>query len=173
MKTLSKHYIDGAFVDPTAGRSWISLDPPTAKSSAASRLGDEEDTRRAIAAAKRAFATFGRTSKKERSKYLRRLHEAASRAHRRSDQCHGRGVRGVVQFARLIVETAVKRLQGNREGAARGSAHSELGQNDRGPSSRSAWRVSLRRGMQTPCSIGLSSPRRWPPVVRLSSNRAS
>src|SRR5260370_39830129 len=40
-------------------------------------LGDEEDTRRAIAAAKRAFATFGRTTKDERATILRRLHEAA------------------------------------------------------------------------------------------------
>src|SRR6202012_3457532 len=41
-------------------------------------LGDEEDARRAIAAAKRAFASFGRTTKEERVKILRRLHEVVS-----------------------------------------------------------------------------------------------
>jgi acyl-CoA reductase-like NAD-dependent aldehyde dehydrogenase len=41
-------------------------------------LGDEEDARRAIAAVKRAFGTSGRSTKEERSKILRRLHEAVS-----------------------------------------------------------------------------------------------
>jgi aldehyde dehydrogenase (NAD+) len=41
-------------------------------------LADEEDTRRAIAAARRAFATYGRSTKDERAKILRRLNEAAS-----------------------------------------------------------------------------------------------
>src|SRR6266850_6801147 len=92
MKTLTKHYVDGAFVE-SHGREVMDIIRPT-DSQVIGRvtLGDEQDTRRAIAAAKRAFATFGRTSKEERSKFLRRLHEAAT-AHRRSDRCHGRGVR--------------------------------------------------------------------------------
>jgi len=70
-------------------------------------LGDEEDTRRAIAAAKRAFATYSRTTKEERAKILRRLHEVASA---RLDDLTAAMVEeygGVVQFARLIVETGV------------------------------------------------------------------
>ncbi len=75
MKTLTKHYVDGAFVE-SHGREVMDIIRPT-DSQVIGRvtLGDEEDTRRAIAAAKRAFATFGRTSKEERSKFLRRLHE--------------------------------------------------------------------------------------------------
>jgi aldehyde dehydrogenase (NAD+) len=41
-------------------------------------LADEEDARRAIAATKPAFATFGRSTKEERSKILRCLHEVVS-----------------------------------------------------------------------------------------------
>jgi acyl-CoA reductase-like NAD-dependent aldehyde dehydrogenase len=41
-------------------------------------LGDEEDTRRAIDAAKRAFATYGTSKPEERAEILRRLHRAAS-----------------------------------------------------------------------------------------------
>src|SRR6202008_2052731 len=70
-------------------------------------LGDEEDTRRAIAAAKRAFATYGRSTKEERAKILRRLHEAASA---RIDDLTAAMVEeygGVVQFARPIVESGV------------------------------------------------------------------
>jgi aldehyde dehydrogenase (NAD+) len=68
-------------------------------------LGDEEDTRRAIAAAKRAFAGFGRTTKEERLGYLRQLHEAVAA---RVDELTAMMIEeygGVARFARLIVES--------------------------------------------------------------------
>ena len=70
-------------------------------------LADEEDTRRAIAAAKRAFASFGRTTKDERLRYLRQLHKAVS-AH--IDDLTAVMIEeygGVARFARLIVESGV------------------------------------------------------------------
>jgi aldehyde dehydrogenase (NAD+) len=70
-------------------------------------LADEEDTRRAIAAAKSAFAGFGRSTKEERAKILRRLHEAASA---RIDDLTSAMVEeygGVVQFAGLIVQSGI------------------------------------------------------------------
>src|ERR1700752_880050 len=70
-------------------------------------LGDEEDTRLAIAAAKRAFVSFSRTTKEERSRYLRELHKAVSA---RIDDLTAVMVEeygGVVRFARLIVESGV------------------------------------------------------------------
>ena len=72
IKTITTHYIDGAFVE-SHGREVMDIIKPTnGKVIARITLGDEEDTRRAIAAAKRAFVTFGRTSKKERASCLRR-----------------------------------------------------------------------------------------------------
>src|SRR5690242_4360814 len=78
MKTITKHYIDGAFVE-SHGRKVMDLISPT-NGNVIGRvtLGDEEDARCAIAAAKRALATFGRTTKEERAKVLRRLHEVVS-----------------------------------------------------------------------------------------------
>jgi aldehyde dehydrogenase (NAD+) len=70
-------------------------------------LGDEEDTRRAIAAAKHAFVTFRRTTKEERLRYLRQLHEAVSA---RVDDLTAIMVEeygGVARFARLLVESGV------------------------------------------------------------------
>src|SRR6201987_796027 len=70
-------------------------------------LGDEEDTRRAIAAANRAFASFGRTTIEERSRYLRELHKAVSA---RIDDLTAVMIEeycGVARFARLIVESGV------------------------------------------------------------------
>ena len=107
MKTITTHYIDGAFVE-SHGREVMDIIKPTnGKVIARVTLGDEEDTRRAIAAAKRAFATYGRSTKEERAQILRRLHEAASA---RIDDLTAAMVEeygGVVQFAGPIVESGI------------------------------------------------------------------
>jgi aldehyde dehydrogenase (NAD+) len=66
-------------------------------------LGDEEDARSAIAAAKHGFATFGRTTKEERAKILRRLHEAVSARVEDLTAAMVEEYGGVVQFAGPIV----------------------------------------------------------------------
>jgi len=107
MKTITKHYIDGAFVESHGREVMDSINPSNGKVIGRVTLGDEEDTRRAIAAAKRAFATFGRTTKEERATLLRRLHEAASA---RLDDLTAVMIEeygGVSQFARLIVQSGV------------------------------------------------------------------
>src|SRR6202140_3440595 len=107
IKTITTHYIDGAFVE-SHGREVMDIIKPTnGKLIARVTLGDEEDTRRAIAAAKRAFVTFGRTTKEERIATLRRLHEAVSA---RIDDLTAAMVEeygGVVRFARLIVQSGI------------------------------------------------------------------
>jgi aldehyde dehydrogenase (NAD+) len=78
MNTITKHYIDGAFVE-SHGREVMDITNPTnGRVIAKVTLADEEDARRAIAAAKRAFAMYGRSTKEERAKILRQLHEVVS-----------------------------------------------------------------------------------------------
>jgi len=107
VKTITTHYIDGAFVE-SHGREVMDIIKPTnGQVIGRVMLGDEEDTRRAIAAAKRAFATFGKTSKEERATTLRRLHQAVSA---RIDDLTAAMVEeygGVVQFARVIVQSGI------------------------------------------------------------------
>jgi aldehyde dehydrogenase (NAD+) len=107
VKTLTTHYIDGAFVE-SHGREVMDIIKPTnGKLIGRATLGDEEDTRRAIAAAKRAFATFGKTTKEERARYLRQLHKAVSA---RVDDLTAIMIEeygGVAQFARLLVEGGI------------------------------------------------------------------
>jgi aldehyde dehydrogenase (NAD+) len=70
-------------------------------------LGDEEDTRHAIAAASRAFERFGHSTKEERAKIRFSLHEAASA---RIDDLTAAMVEefgGVSQFAGLMVQSGV------------------------------------------------------------------
>jgi len=108
MKTITTHYIDGTFVE-SHGREIMDIVRPTDGTVIARvTLGDLEDTRHAIAAARRAFATFGRTTTEERISTLRRLHEAISA---RVDDLTAAMVEeygGVVQFARPIVETGIR-----------------------------------------------------------------
>jgi aldehyde dehydrogenase (NAD+) len=107
IRRLTTHYIDGAFVESHGKETMDIIKPTNGKVIGRVTLGDEEDTRRAIAAARRAFATYGRSTKEERSKILRQLHKAASA---RIDDLTAAMVEeygGVVQFARPIVESGV------------------------------------------------------------------
>src|ERR1700746_1596659 len=78
IKTITTHYIDGAFVESHGREVMDVIRPTNGQVIGRVTLGHEDETRRAIAAAKRAFASFGQTTKEERAKILRRLHEAAS-----------------------------------------------------------------------------------------------
>jgi aldehyde dehydrogenase (NAD+) len=107
MKTITTHYIDGSFVE-SHGREVMDIIKPT-NGQVIGRVtfADEKDTRHAIAAAKTAYASFGRSTKEERTQILRRLHKAAS-AH--LDDLTAAMVEeygGVVQFAGLIVQSGV------------------------------------------------------------------
>jgi aldehyde dehydrogenase (NAD+) len=64
MKAITKHYIDGAFVESHGGKVMQSINPTNQQVLGSVMLGDEEDARRAIAAAKRAFRTYSRSTKK-------------------------------------------------------------------------------------------------------------
>src|ERR1700751_5122184 len=107
IKALTTHYIDGAFVE-SHGREVMDIIKPTnGQVIARVTLGEKEAPRRAIAAAKCAFAGFGRTTKDERLRYLRRLHEAVAA---RVDELTAMMIEeygGVARFARLIVESGV------------------------------------------------------------------
>jgi len=107
MKTLTNHYIGGSFVE-SHGREVMDIIKPTnGQVIGRVTLGDEEDTKRAIAAANGAFATFGRSTREERAKILRRLHEAASARQDELTSVMVEEYGGVVQFAGLLVQSGI------------------------------------------------------------------
>src|ERR1700730_12884258 len=107
VKTITTHYIDGAFVE-SHGREVMDIIKPTnGQVIGRVTLAEEEDTRRAIAAAKTAFVNFGRSTREERAKILRRLHEAASARLADLTAAMVEEYGGVVQFAGLIVQSGV------------------------------------------------------------------
>jgi aldehyde dehydrogenase (NAD+) len=106
MNTISTHYIDGAFV-PSHGREVMDLvNPTTGSVISQTTLADEEDARRAIAAAKRAFRTFGHTTKEERKTYLRQLGAAVSARLPDLTAAMVTEYGGVIQFADPIVRAS-------------------------------------------------------------------
>ena len=108
IKTLTTHYIGGEFVE-SHGRDVMDIIKSTNGKTLIARvtLGDEQDTQRAISAAKGAFVTYGRSAKEERLHHLRQLHKAVSA---RVDDLTAVMIEeygGVARFARLIVESGI------------------------------------------------------------------
>ncbi len=107
IRTITTHYIDGAFVESHGQEVMDVVRPTDGQVIARVTLADEEDTRRAIAAAKRAFASFNRSSKEERQKILRRLHAAASARVGDLTAAMVEEYGGVLRFAGPIVQSGV------------------------------------------------------------------
>jgi aldehyde dehydrogenase (NAD+) len=106
MKTITTHYIDGAFVE-SHGREVMDMIRPTdGQVIGRVTMADEEDTRRAVAAAKRAFATYGRSTKEERAKILRRLHDAVAAHIDDLTDAMVEEYGGSVMFSRLMMEAS-------------------------------------------------------------------
>jgi aldehyde dehydrogenase (NAD+) len=106
MKTISTHYIDGTFVE-SHGREVMDIIRPTdGQVIGRVTMADEEDARRAITAAKRAFTTYGRSTKEERAKILRRLHDAVAAHIDDLTDAMVEEYGGTVMFSRLMMEAA-------------------------------------------------------------------
>ena len=128
-------------------------------------LGDEEDTRHAIAAAKRAFVTYGRSTTEERAKMLRRLHEAATA---RIDDLTAAMVEeygGVVQLARLIVQSGINAFAA-AEQALGNTVDAPVGQDD--GDHGTGWRCRFDNSVECRALCAVSWPRLSPQVVRSS-----
>ncbi|MHC0440158.1 aldehyde dehydrogenase family protein [Flavobacterium sp. 3-210] len=73
MKTIDKIYINGEFVSPKGTEYFNLISPTTNEQLGKVRLGNTEDTKNAIEAAKNAFKTFSKTTTSERIQYLKNI----------------------------------------------------------------------------------------------------
>jgi aldehyde dehydrogenase (NAD+) len=78
MYTIDTIYIDGAFVTPHGTDDLALYNPSTEQQIGTVRLADEVDANAAVAAAKRAFPAFSKTTKAERIAMLTRLAAAVA-----------------------------------------------------------------------------------------------
>ena len=72
MKNLRKFYIDGRWQDPISTETMSVLNPATEMQEGIVALGNDEDVNKAVAAAKKAFESFSKTTKQERLDLLHR-----------------------------------------------------------------------------------------------------
>src|SRR5262245_2085984 len=70
-----KFYIDGAWVEPSAKKTVSVVNPATEEAMYEIALASKADVDKAVAAARRAFDSFSRTSKDERVALLSRIAE--------------------------------------------------------------------------------------------------
>lgn len=73
MHSHLQHFIDGAWIGSESGRVHRVVDPATERPVTEITLGSAADVDRAVAAARRAFETFSRTSAEERAALLERI----------------------------------------------------------------------------------------------------
>ena len=73
MKNLGKFYIHGRWQDPISRETMSVLNPATEMQEGIVALGNDEDVNKAVAAAKKAFESFSKTTKQERLDLLYRL----------------------------------------------------------------------------------------------------
>lgn len=107
VQTLTTHYIDGAFVESHGHQVMDIIRPTDAELIGRATLADEEDTQLAIAAAKRGFATYSRSTVEERAAILRRLHAATSARVGDLTTAMIEEYGGVAQFSGLIVQSGI------------------------------------------------------------------
>ena len=77
MKHLGQFYIDGQWVAPESSRKFPVLNPATEEKIGEITLGNEADVNKAVAAAKKAFESYGRTTQAERLALLERMMEVS------------------------------------------------------------------------------------------------
>ncbi|KQS36220.1 aldehyde dehydrogenase family protein [Pedobacter sp. Leaf194] len=76
MKTIDKIYIDGKFVTPLGQQTLELFNPEDGSKASVVTLANAQDVELAVAAAKKAFKTFSKTTIKERGEMLERLAQA-------------------------------------------------------------------------------------------------
>src|SRR6185437_8052395 len=73
MREYMKFYIDGHWVDPVTPKSMDVINPATEAVAGHISAGSAADVDKAVAAAKKAFVTFSKTSREERIELLQRI----------------------------------------------------------------------------------------------------
>ena len=78
MENLEKFYINGEWVVPNSKQTMPVINPATEKQIGTVTLGNNDDVDLAVKAANLAFDSFSKTTKEDRLKLLKRIHEVTS-----------------------------------------------------------------------------------------------
>nr|WP_294858523.1 aldehyde dehydrogenase family protein [uncultured Fluviicola sp.] len=108
MKQINQIYVNGQFIAPHGTEIIDLIDPTSNEKTGEVLLGDEVDTRKAIAAAKEAFKTFRKTSKEERISYLQKLHNAVSKREEELTLIMVKEYGGTLKFCKASTKNAIE-----------------------------------------------------------------
>lgn len=111
MLTLDKIYINGQFVTPHGTETFYLINPTDHTLMGKVVLGDEEDTRRAIAAAQKAFITFSQTTIEQRVACLQKMYDAVAARKGELTEVMVKEYGGTLQFCRMSSENSLSAIQ--------------------------------------------------------------
>ncbi len=115
METINHIYINGQFVKPHGTEIFDLISPTDNSLIGQVTLGDAEDTRLAIAAARQAFKSFSQTSPQERIAYLQRMHLAVAKREQQLIDIMVKEYGSPIQFARMSTQFALDSILKNIE----------------------------------------------------------
>lgn len=107
MKKINQIYVNGEFITPHGTATFDLISPVTNQKTGEVLLGDETDTRLAVAAAKEAFKRFRKTTIAERITYLERLNLAVSKKEDELVNTMVAEYGGTLQFSKASVKNAI------------------------------------------------------------------
>jgi aldehyde dehydrogenase (NAD+) len=100
LKHHEQFYIDGAWVDPVAPKTLDVINPATERAYTKISMGSAADVDRAVAAAKKAFPSYSRTSREERLALLRKVLERYNARYEEIAQAVSDEMGAPIKFAR-------------------------------------------------------------------------
>ena len=107
MKKITQIYVNGAFVTPHGTETFDLINPSNNQKIGETVLGDETDTKAAVAAAKEAFKTFSRTTKEQRIGYLQALRDAVAKREKELVDVMVEEYGGTLQFCQMSIQNAI------------------------------------------------------------------
>jgi aldehyde dehydrogenase (NAD+) len=111
MTTINKIYVNGEFVTPHGTQVLDLISPVTNQKTGEVRIGDEVDTQNAVAAAKEAFKSFSKTTRKERIAYLEKLQSVITRRANDLTDIMVEEYGGTFQFSSMVSQNMLKDIQ--------------------------------------------------------------
>ncbi|GAB6928241.1 aldehyde dehydrogenase family protein [Paenibacillus sp. JCM 10914] len=117
MNVYDKIYINGQFVKPLGTEELELINPVNKQTTGKVVLGNVEDTRNAIEAAKAAFKTYAKTSVEERVDILSRLHESLSQRFDKLTEATVSEYGAPVTVAKMLTQIAINALSDMKETA--------------------------------------------------------
>lgn len=115
MDLYNKIYINGQYVIPSGTEEMELINPTNKQITGKVVLGNVEDTRSAIAAAKVAFKTFSKTTVEERAEFLLRLHQSLLERSDRLTEATVKEYGAPISVARMLTHIAVNAFLHTKE----------------------------------------------------------